>query len=89
MPKIKISRDRTQICKYILGDQVVVKFKKYGEHMFIGEIEEISEDYHGLSGIWVSVLPIKEFNSDDTAKRMISDKIRCMVPIEDISDLPN
>ena len=87
--RIKISADRTKICKYILGDLVVVTFRKYGVHTFIGEIEEISENMHGLEGVWISVLPIREFNSDDTAKRMIIDEIRCMVPLKDVRDLPN
>ena len=87
--RIKISRDRTKICKYILGDLVLVTFRKYGVHTFIGEVEEVAENMHGLDGIWISVLPVKEFNSDDTAKRMIKEQIRCMVPLKDISDLPN
>lgn len=87
--KVKISKDRNSICKYVLGDLVVVTFNKYGKHTFIGEIEEISEDYHGLNGVWISVLPSKEYNSDETAIRMIKDKIRCIVPLEDVTDLPN
>ena len=87
--RIKISRDRVNICKYILGDLVLVTFDKYGKHTFIGEIEEISENVHDLKGIWISVLPVKEFDSDETAKRMIKEKIRCMVPLRDIRDLPN
>ena len=87
--RIKISKDRKTICKYIVGDQVVATFDKYGKHTFIGEIEEISENYHGLKGVWISVLPIKEYNSDETAIRMIKEKIRCIVPLKDISDLPN
>ena len=89
MKRIKISKDRTSICKYIVGDLVLVTFAKYGKHTFIGEIEEISENVHSLEGIWVSVLPIKEYNSDETAIRMIKEKIRCIVPLKDISDLPN
>ena len=87
--RIKISSDRRTICKYILGDLVLVTFNKYGKHTFIGEIEEISENYHGLSGIWISVLPIKDYDSDEVAKRMIEDKIRCIVPLKDIQDIPN
>ena len=87
--RIKISKDRINICRFIVGDLVVVSFNKYGKHTFIGEIEEISENMHALEGIWISVLPIREYNSDDIAKRMIKDKIRCMVPLEDVSDLPN
>ena len=87
--RVKISRDRTTICKYIIGDQVLVVFNKYGTHTFIGEIEEISENMHALEGVWVSVLPVKEYNSDETAKKMIRDQTRCMVPLKDIKDLPN
>ena len=87
--RVKISQDRTTICRFIVGDLVVVRFNKYGIHTFIGEIEEISENMHALEGVWVSVLPIKEYKSDETALRMIKDKIRCTVPLKDISDLPN
>ena len=44
---------------------------------------------HELDGVWISVLPVKEFNNDDIAKRMIRDQIRCMVPLKDIRDLPS
>ena len=87
-PRIKISQDRTKICKYCIGDLVVVMFYKFGKHTFIGEVEEVAENMHDLEGVWISVLPIQEFHSDETAKRMIRDKIRCMVPLKDISDLP-
>ena len=87
--RIKISQDRTKICKYCIGDLVVVTFNKYGKHTFIGEVEEVAENMHDLDGAWISVLPVKEYNSDETAKRMIREKIRCMVPLKDIKDLPN
>ena len=87
--RIKISKDRKIICKYIVGDYVLVTFNKYGSHTFIGKIEEISENVHALEGVWISILPVKEYQSDETAKRMINEKIRCMVPLKDISDLPN
>lgn len=87
--RIKISQDRTKICKYCIGDLVVVTFNKYGKHTFIGEVEEVAENMHELDGVWISVLPVKEYNSDETAKRMIREKIRCIVPLKDIKDLPN
>lgn len=87
--RIKISQDRTKICKYCIRDLVVVTFNKYGKHTFIGEVEEVAENMHDLEGVWISVLPVKEFNSDETAKRMIREQIRCMVPLKDIRDLPN
>ena len=87
--RIKISNDRKTICKYVVGDLVVVSFNKYGTHTFVGEIEEISENAHALEGIWISVLPIKEYKSDETAKRMIREKTRCIVPLKDVMELPN
>lgn len=87
--RIKISKDRTKICKYCIGDLVLVTFNKYGKHTFIGEVEEVAENMHDLDGVWISVLPVQEFHSDEIAKRMIQDKIRCTVPLKDISDLPN
>lgn len=87
--RIKISKDRNIICKYIVGDLVIATFNKYGQHTFIGEIEEISENYHGLKGVWISILPIKEYNSDETALKMIKEKIRCIVPLKDVAELPN
>lgn len=87
--RIKTSQDGTTICKYIVGDQVLVVFNKYGQHTFIGEIEEISENMHSLEGVWISVLPIREYNSDETAKKMIQDRIRCIVPLKDIKEIPN
>ena len=86
---IKIAQDRTKICKYCIGDLVVATFDKYGKHTFMGEVEEVAENLNDLDGVWISVLPVKEYNSDETAKRMIREKIRCMVPLKDIRDLPN
>ncbi len=87
--RIKISQDRTKICKYCIGDLVVVTFNKYGKHTFIGEVEEVAENMHDLEGVWISVLPVKEYYSDEIAQRMIREQIRCMVPLKDIRDLPN
>lgn len=56
---------------------------------FIDEVEEVTENMHDLDGVWISVLPVKEFNSDETVKRMICEQIRCMVPLEDVRVLPN
>lgn len=89
LQRIKISQDRTKICKYCIGDLVVVTFDKYGKHTFIGEVEEVAENMHALDGVWISVLPVKEFDSDETAKKMIREQIRCMVPLKDVRDLPN
>ena len=85
--RIKQTSDRTDMCKFIRGDYVIVTFRKYGKHTFVGEVEEISENMHGLDGIWVSVLPIKDYRSDSIARRMINERIRCLVPLEDVKEL--
>ena len=86
--RMKTSSDRTDMCKFILGDLVIVEFVKYGIHRFIGKIEEISENMHALEGVWISVLPIQDYKSDDIARQMIREKIRCMVPLKCIKELP-
>ena len=40
--RIKISQDRTRICKYCAGDLVVDSFNKYGKHTFISEVGEVT-----------------------------------------------
>ena len=86
--RIKTSNDRMDMCKFIIGDLVLATFCKCGKHRFIGRVEEISENMHGLEGIWISILPVSEYQSDNIAKRMISEKIRCLIPLEDIKELP-
>ena len=85
--RIKTSNDRTDVCKFVRGDLALVEFVKYGRHRFIGKIEEVSENMHALDGIWISVLPVQEYDSDGIAKRMIREKIRCMVPLDCVREL--
>lgn len=87
--RMKTSNDRTDMCEFIIGDLVIATFHKYGKHRFIGKVEEISENMHGLEGIWISILPVSEYQSDTIAKRMISEKIRCLIPLEDVKELPS
>ena len=37
-PRIKISQDRTRICKYCVGDRVIIIFRKYGVKKFEAEV---------------------------------------------------
>lgn len=60
--RIKISQDRTRICKYCIGDLVLVTFNKYGKHTFIGEVEEVAENMHDLEGfMWLIAMKILFF----------------------------
>ena len=89
-PRIKISQDRTKICKYCIGDRVIAIFRKYGVHKFEAEITEVCENMHGLEGVWISVDPIRALDpTDEIAVRKVEMKIGMMVPLKDIRDLPN
>lgn len=89
-PRIKISQDRTRICKYCIGDRVIVVFRKYGIHKFEAEVTEVCENMHGLDGVWISVMPIKALDpNDESAVRHVEMKIGIMVPLKDVRDLLN
>lgn len=88
--RIKISQDRTKICKYCIGDRVIAIFRKYGVKKFEAEVTEVCENMHGLDGVWISVIPLKALDSTDKKAQMYVDqKIGIMVPLKDIKDLPN
>ena len=89
-PRIKISQDRTYICKYCVGDRVIAIFRKYGVHKFEAEITEVCENMHGLDGVWISIEPIRALDpNDEIAVRKVEMKIGMMVPLKDIRDLLN
>ena len=75
-PRIKISQDRTRICKYCIGDRVIVSFRKYGVKKFEAEVTEVCENMHGLDGVWISVMPLKALDpTDKTAQMYVDQKI--------------
>ena len=89
-PRIKISQDRTRICKYCIGDRVIASFRKYGVKKFEAEVTEVCENMHGLEGVWISVLPLKALDpTDQTAQMYVDQKIGIMVPLKDVRDLLN
>ena len=88
--RIKISQDRTKICKYCIGDRVIAIFRKYGVKKFEAEVTEVCENMHGLDGVWISVMPLKALDpTDKKAQMYVDQKIGIMVPLKDIKDLPN
>ena len=89
-PRIKISQDRTRICKYCIGDRVIIIFRKYGVKQFEAEVTEVCENMHGLDGVWISALPLKALDpTDKKAQRYVDEKIGIMVPLKDVRDLYN
>lgn len=70
-----------------IGDKVKAKFRKYGTHIVIGEIFEISTDEHGLKGTWVSIKVTGGDTKDNQVNWMIQNKINVMVPLSDILEV--
>lgn len=50
-------------------------------------LSERKKNMLALEGVWIPVLQVREYNSDETARQMIREKIHCMVPLKDIKDL--
>lgn len=61
-----------------VGDKVYALFRKYGKRYFIGNIVEISENEHGLDGVWVSVDVLKTIQGEPLLYHHL------IVPISDI-----
>ena len=70
-----------------IGDIVRAKFRKYGTHIVIGEIFEISTDEHGLKGTWVSIKVTSGDTKDNHVNWMIQNRINVMVPLSDILEV--
>ena len=70
-----------------IGDTVKAIFRKYGNHIVIGEIWEISTDEHALKGDWVS-LKVKDGDKKDKyVCWMIQEKINVMLSVFDVVEI--
>ena len=70
-----------------LGDKVKATFRKYGKHIVIGEVWEISTDEHALDGTWVSIKVTGGDMSDKHVSWMVANKMNVMVPISDVKEV--
>lgn len=70
-----------------LGDKVKAIFRKYGKHVVIGEVWEISTDEHALDGTWVSIKVTGGDMSDKHVSWMVVNKMNVMVPISDVLEV--
>ncbi|MBR1817407.1 MAG: hypothetical protein IJ772_01020 [Bacilli bacterium] len=70
-----------------LGDKVKAIFRKYGKHIVIGEVWEISTDEHALDGTWVSIKVTGGDMSDKHVSWMVANKMNVMVPISDVKEV--
>ena len=70
-----------------LGNKVKAIFRKYGKHIVIGEVWEISTDEHALSGTWVSIRVSGGDMSDKHVAYMVANKFNVMVPIKDVLEV--
>ena len=70
-----------------LGDKVKAIFRKYGKHIVIGEVWEISTDEHALDGTWVSIKVTGGDMSDKHVSWMVANKMNILVPISDVKEV--
>lgn len=70
-----------------LGNKVKAIFRKYGKHIVIGEVWEISTDEHALDGTWVSIKVTGGDMSDKHISWMVANKMNVMVPISDVKEV--
>lgn len=70
-----------------IGDKVKANFRKYGRHIVIGEIFEISTDEHALQGTWVSIKVTGGDTKDNQVTWMIRNRINVMVPVSDVMEV--
>lgn len=70
-----------------LGNKVKAIFRKYGKHIVIGEVWEISTDEHALAGTWVSIKVTGGDMSDKHVSWMVANKMNILVPISDVKEV--
>lgn len=70
-----------------IGDKVKAIFRKYGKHIVVGTVFEISEDKHALKGKWISLTVGSGDVSDKQVQWMIENKINVMVPLSDVLEV--
>ena len=70
-----------------IGDTAKAIFRKYGKHIVVGVVFEISTDEHGLNGEWVSLTVGSGDVSDKQVQCMIENKINVMVPVSDVVEV--
>lgn len=70
-----------------LGDKVEAIFRKYGRHIVVGEVFEISTDEHALEGTWVSIRVSGGDMNDKHVAYMVANRFNVMVPLKDVKGI--
>lgn len=70
-----------------VGDRVKAVFRKYGKHIVVGDVFEISTDEHALKGTWVSIKVTGGDTNDKQVRLMIQEQINVMVPLKDVIEI--
>lgn len=70
-----------------VGDIVKAVFVKYGKHLVLGEVFEVSTDEHTLKVTWVSIRVNGGDMSDWHVKMMVEHHINVMVQIRDVLEI--
>ncbi len=69
------------------GNKVKAIFRKYGKHIVICEVWEISTNEHALSETWVSIKVTGGDISDKHVSWMVANKMNVMVPVSDVNEV--
>lgn len=67
-----------------IGNVVQAKFRKYGVHIVVGEVNEITTDKHALKGTWVGLKVIGGELKDPNVKYLADYNIGILIPVEDV-----
>ena len=70
-----------------IADKVKAIFRKYGKHIVVGTVFEISENKHALQGTWVSIKVTGGDPKDNQVNWMIQNRINVLVPLSDILEV--
>lgn len=70
-----------------VGQKVKAIFRKYGSHIVIGEVFEISTDEHALRGTWVSIKVTGGDMEDKQVSWMVANRVNVMVPVSDVVEV--
>jgi len=70
-----------------LNDKVKAIFRKYGRHIVVGTVFEISTDEHALKGTWVSIKVTGGNMNDPHVGWLVKNNINVLVPISDVKEV--
>ena len=69
------------------GFIVKAVFRKYGNHIIVGEVIEICTNEHALDGDWAGIRVTGGDTEDKRVRWMLEKRICCLIPCRDIKEI--